>query len=126
MAMQSGDLLFLSGHVCRENGEVVTGRVGAGVAPQRAQQLARSVAIDLLATINAHCGLEAVRQVVKLTGYVRSAEEFSGQPAVLNGASDLMAEVFGAQHGRHARAAIGVSELPGGAAIEIEAIVRIG
>src|SRR5690348_13175354 len=102
MAVNDAGLLYLSGHVCKKDGEVVVGRIGEYVTPEQGTELAKSVAIDLLATIDANGGLDNVAQVVKLTGYVRSAIGFTGQPAVVNGASDLIAEVFGPDRGRHA------------------------
>lgn len=124
-ARHSGDLLYLSGHVCRDDGGVVRGVVGADVDPASAQQLARAVALDLLASAAAALGsVDRIAGVVRITGFVRSAPGFDGQPAVLNGASDLFVELFG-ERGRHARSAIGVSELPLGAALEIEAIFEV-
>jgi enamine deaminase RidA (YjgF/YER057c/UK114 family) len=125
MAVEDHGLLYLSGHVPRRNGEVITGRVGDDVDPDTANAIARTVALDMLATIASVTDLEAVRRIVKLNGYVRSAAGFAGQSAVINGASDLFAEVFGQERGVHARAALGVAELPGGAVLEIDALVRI-
>ena len=124
-ALQDGDLLYLSGHVCRRDGAIVSGRAGDDVSVDIARELARSVAIDILSTIEAAAGLNRVRKIVRIAGYIRSAPGFGEQPAVLNGASDLMVEVFGPDIGTHSRSAIGVSELPGGAVVEIDAIVRI-
>lgn len=124
-ARQSGNLLYLSGHVCRANGTVLTGVVGADIDPASAAKLARDVALDLLASAAAALGsLDRVTGVVRITGFVRSASGFAGQPLVVNGASDLFVEVFG-DRGRHARSAVGVSELPLGAALEIEAIFEV-
>lgn len=125
MARRSRGLLYLSGHVCRTDGEVVRGIVGADVDAAAAQRLARAIALDLLASAAAALGsIDRIAGVVRLTGYVRSAPGFDGQPAVVNGASDLFVELFG-DSGRHARSAIGVSELPLGAALEIEAIFEV-
>lgn len=126
MAVKDGDLLYLSGHICKSGGEIVAGRVGDDISVEKATDLARSVALDLLATIASHTGLDNVAQMVKLNGYIRSAPGFTGQPAVMNGASDLFVQIFGEVRGRHARSAVGVAELPGGAAVEIDAIVRVG
>jgi enamine deaminase RidA (YjgF/YER057c/UK114 family) len=124
-ARLAGELLYLSGHVCRRNGEVVRGVVGADVDPSDAQQLARAVALDLLASAAAVLGsVDRIGGVVRVTGFVRSAPGFDGQPAVINGASDLFLELLG-EHGRHARSAVGVAELPLGAALEIEAIFEV-
>jgi enamine deaminase RidA (YjgF/YER057c/UK114 family) len=124
-ARRSGRLLYLSGHVSRADGRVAAGVVGADIDAAQAQALARAIALDLLATAAAALGsVDDIAGVVRLTGYVRSAPGFEGQPAVINGASELFVDVFG-EAGRHARSAVGVSELPLGAAIEIEAIFEI-
>jgi enamine deaminase RidA (YjgF/YER057c/UK114 family) len=125
MARRAGDLLYLSGHVCRARGEVVRGIVGDDIDPVSARDLARTVALDLLASAATALGsADRIVGVLRLTGYVRSATGFHGQPAVINGASDLFVELFG-ELGRHARSAIGVNELPLGAALEIEAILEV-
>ncbi len=121
-ARRHGDLLHLSGHIARRDGEVVTGRVGEEVSAEAARQLAREIAIALLATAAAEAGgVDRLGGVVKVNAFVRSAPGFTEQPQVANGASDLFVEVFG-DEGRHARSAIGVSELPLGTCVEIEAI----
>lgn len=125
-ARRHGNLLYLSGHVSRASGGVVSGIVGDDVDVATANQLAGAIALDILASAAASLGSpDAIVGVVRLTGYVRSAPGFDGQPAVVNGASDLFVELFG-EAGRHARSAIGVSELPLGAAVEIEAILEVG
>jgi enamine deaminase RidA (YjgF/YER057c/UK114 family) len=124
-ARRSGRLLYLSGHVSRADGRVVAGVVGADIDATQAQVLARAIALDLLAAAAAALGsVDDIAGVVRLTGYVRSAPGFEGQPAVINGASELFVDVLG-EAGRHARSALGVSELPLGAAVEIEAIFEI-
>ena len=124
-ARRHGDLLFLSGHVARRDGAVLAGAVGADVDTASAVQLARGVALDLLASAAAATGsVDAVVGVIRLTAYVRSAPGFDAQPAVANGASDLFVELLG-DAGRHARSAVGVSDLPLGAALEIEAILAV-
>lgn len=124
-ARRSGRLLYLSGHVSRADGRVVAGVVGADIDAAQAQALARTIALDLLATAAAALGsVDDIAGVVRLTGYVRSAPGFEGQPAVINGASELFVDVLG-EAGRHARSAVGVSELPLGAAVEIEAIFEV-
>jgi enamine deaminase RidA (YjgF/YER057c/UK114 family) len=124
-ARRAGDLLYLSGHVSRAGGAVVSGVVGADVDPGAARQLARAIAVDLLATAAAAAGsVDAVVGVVRLTVYVRSAAGFDGQPLVADGASELLVELLG-EAGRHARSAVGVSELPLGAAVEIDAVVEV-
>jgi enamine deaminase RidA (YjgF/YER057c/UK114 family) len=125
-ARRHGDLLYLSGHVSRHpDGSVVSGIVGDDVDIDVAVQLARAVVLDLLASAAAAMGsADAITGVVRLTGYVRSAAGFAAQPTVINGASDLLVELFG-DAGRHARSAIGVAELPLCAAVEIEAILVV-
>lgn len=121
-ARRHGALLYLSGHLPRRDGQVVHGRVGAEVGLEIAQQMARKIALELVATAaEAAGGVDRLAGVVKLVGFVRSAPGFTKQPLVLNGASDVLVEIFG-DAGRHARSAIGVSELPMGAVMEIEAI----
>jgi enamine deaminase RidA (YjgF/YER057c/UK114 family) len=124
-ARRSGNLLYLSGHVCRRGGAVTRGVVGGDVDPVDAGRMARDVGLDLLASAAAALGsVDRITGVLRITGYVRSAPGFTAQPSVVNGASDLFVELFG-EHGRHARSAVGVNELPLGAALEIEAIFEI-
>lgn len=124
-ARRMGNLLFLSGHLGKRDGAVVAGRVGDNVDADTAYDLARRAAIDLLGTARAALGgLDSVA-VVKLTGFVHSAATFTEQSAVINGASDLLVAVFGPERGRHARSAIGVAQLPLGAAVELEAIFEV-
>ena len=121
-ARRAGALLHVSGHLGKRDGRVVTGRVGEDLNVEEAHELARSIAIDLVATAaEAAGGVDRLAGVVKLVGFVRSAAGFDQQPAVVNGASARLVEIFG-EAGRHARSAIGVGELPLGAALEIEAI----
>jgi enamine deaminase RidA (YjgF/YER057c/UK114 family) len=122
---RSGNLLFVSGHICKRDGAVVTGTVGDGVDTQTAYDLARLAALDVLGTIRAAVGSLDDVTFVKITGFVNSAPGFTEQSAVINGASDLLVEVLGAERGAHARSAIGVAQLPLGAAVEVEAIVEI-
>ena len=126
-AVRSGDLIFLSGHLCKRDGHIVRGSVGVSGdwTSTEAADLARLAAIDLLGSAaEAAGGVNNIEQVVKVTGYVRSTADFTDQPLVINGASDFFVEVFG-DAGRHARASVGVSALPLGAAVEIDAIVRV-
>ncbi|HEX6538275.1 MAG TPA: RidA family protein [Candidatus Dormibacteraeota bacterium] len=126
LTRRSGSLLFVSGHVCKENGQVVTGRLGDSLSTARGQELARATLIDVLATVRDAVGsLDSVRTVIKLSAYVNSAETFTEQSLVANGASDLLVDVFGEERGRHARAAVGVAQLPLGAAVELEAIFEV-
>ncbi len=129
-AVRYGDLVWTSGQLPMVDGTLpVTGVVGDGpehVSPERATELARTAALNALAAIAAKVGnLDAVVQVVKVVGYVASDPAFTGQPGVVNGASDLLGEVFG-EAGRHARSAVGVSALPLGAPVEIELVVALG
>ncbi len=124
-ARQAGGLLYLSGHVPRVDGVVVAGVGGQDIDLASAEKLARAVALDLLASAAAALGSpDRITGVVRLTGYVRGAAGFAAQPAVISGASDLFVDLFG-DHGRHARSAVGVADLPLGAAIEIEAIFEV-
>jgi enamine deaminase RidA (YjgF/YER057c/UK114 family) len=124
-ARRAGDLLFLSGHLAKRDGEVVAGRVGDDLDTDTAYDLARRAAIDLLGTARAALGTLDGVGVVKLTGFVQSAPSFTEQSAVINGASDLLVAVLGPERGRHARSAIGVAQLPLGAAVELEAIFEV-
>jgi enamine deaminase RidA (YjgF/YER057c/UK114 family) len=124
-ARRTGSLLYLSGHVSRSNGTVVTGRLGETHDRDEGYALARAAAIDLLSSARATLGsLDHVRGVVKLTGFVNSTGDFTDQPFVVNGASDLFVSVFETA-GRHARSAVGVAQLPLGAAVELEAILEV-
>ena len=119
--VQAGPLLFLSGHVPVREGKMVhTGKVGGELTVEQAQEAARFTAINCLATIRQALGsLDRVRRVVRLTGYVQSAPGFNQQAAVLNGASDLLAAVFG-EAGVHVRTAVGAAELPSNAVVELD------
>lgn len=109
-----------------ENGELVaTGRVGAAVTPADAKELSKRCALAALAAVDSVVGLDSVVRVVKVTGYVASAPGFTGQPGVVDGASDLFVSVFG-EAGRHARSVVGVADLPLGSPVEIEVVVEIG
>jgi enamine deaminase RidA (YjgF/YER057c/UK114 family) len=124
-ALRSGSLVYVSGQVPMVNGEVPqTGKVGGSVTAEEAKALARICALNGLAAIHELVGLDSVTQVVKLVGFVASTPEFTGQPAVVNGASELLAEIFG-DAGRHARSAIGVAALPLDVPVEVELIVEI-
>ncbi|SCL14895.1 RidA family protein [Micromonospora inyonensis] len=124
-AVQSGRTVYVSGQLPMAEGKLLaTGKVGAGVSPEQAKDLAQRCALNALAAIEALVGLENVVKVVKLTGFVASAPGFTGQPGVINGASDLLGTVFG-EAGRHARSAVGVSELPLDAPVEVDLIVEV-
>jgi enamine deaminase RidA (YjgF/YER057c/UK114 family) len=125
-AVRTGQLVFTSGQLPFVQGSLAaTGKVGGDVSPEEAKDHARTCALNALAAVDALVGLDSVTRVVKLVGFVASADGFTGQPAVINGASDLLGEVFG-EAGQHARAAVGVAELPLGAPVEVELIVEIG
>jgi len=124
-AVQSGDYVYVSGQLPLVEGKLTqTGKVGAEVTAEQGAELARTCAVNVLAAVEALVGLGRVVKIVKVVGFVASAPGFTGQPAVVNGASTLFGEVFGEQ-GRHARSAVGVAELPLGAPVEVEAIVEI-
>jgi enamine deaminase RidA (YjgF/YER057c/UK114 family) len=124
-AVQSGQHVYVSGQLPMAEGKLLaTGKVGAGVSAEQAKQLAQRCALNGLAAIDSLVGLENVVKVVKLTGFVASAAGFTGQPGVINGASDLFGTVFG-EAGRHARSAVGVAELPLDAPVEVEVIVEV-
>jgi enamine deaminase RidA (YjgF/YER057c/UK114 family) len=125
-AVRSGNLVYTAGQLPMQAGKLaVTGKVGTDVAPQVANTLARICALNALAAVHSLVGIDAVTQVVKVVGFVASAPGFNGQPGVVNGASELLAEVFG-DHGAHARSAVGVSELPLDAPVEVELVVEVG
>jgi enamine deaminase RidA (YjgF/YER057c/UK114 family) len=123
----SGDLLFISGQISKDGtGRVLTGTVGAGVLVEEGQEAARHCALNLLAQAKAALGdLNRVIQVLRLTGFVASAPDFTDQPKIINGASDLLVAVLG-NAGRHTRSAVGVASLPLNACVEIDAIFKIG
>jgi len=122
--MVHGDTAFVSGQLPFLDGELAIGRLGADVDVERGIEIARACGLMILAQLRAAGLLERVSQVVKLGGFVASTPEFVEQHKVVNGASDLMSEVFG-EKGRHARAAVGVPALPLGAAVEVDAIVAL-
>jgi enamine deaminase RidA (YjgF/YER057c/UK114 family) len=124
-AVQSGSYVYTSGQLPMVEGKLpVTGKVGAEVTAEEAKELARTCALNALAAVHDLVGLDAVTGVVKVVGFVASAPGFTGQPKVINGASDLLGEVFG-EAGRHARSAVGVAELPLGAPVEVELVVEV-
>ena len=128
-AVRTGTLVFTSGQLPMVGGELpFVGKVGALVTPEQAKDLARTCALNALAAIDALVGLDAVVQVVKVVGFVASAPDFTGQPAVVNGASELLGEVFGSEvggAGQHARSAVGVVSLPLDAPVEVELVVEV-
>ena len=127
MTRRSGAQLFVSGHISKRDGAVAAGRLGDTLTRDDGYALARATAIDVLASVRAALGsLNGVRAVLRLSGYVNSAPSFTDQPFVVNGASDLLVEVFGEECGKHTRAAIGVAQLLLGAAVELEAVFEVG
>lgn len=125
-AVRSGNLVYTAGQLPFEAGKLThTGKVGADVTPEQGKALARICALNALAAVDSLVGLDSVAQVVKVVGFVASAPGFHGQPGVINGASNLLAEVFG-DGGAHARSAVGVAELPLDAPVEVELIVEVG
>lgn len=124
--VQSGNLVFLSGHIARQAGKPRVGQLGSDMATEAGKAAARAVAIDLLGTLQAAVGdLERVRRIVKLLSLVNSSATYTEHHLVTNGASELMVQVFGAERGAHARSAFGVAQLPMGACVEIELIAEV-
>jgi enamine deaminase RidA (YjgF/YER057c/UK114 family) len=125
-ARRSGNLVFTAGQVPFVDGVVAaTGKVGAEVSAEQAYDLARICTLNALAAVDALVGLDAVTGVVKVVGFVASDPSFTGQPGVVNGASDLLGEVFG-EPGAHARSAVGVAVLPLDVPVEVELVVEVG
>jgi enamine deaminase RidA (YjgF/YER057c/UK114 family) len=125
-AVRTGAYVYVSGQVPVVDGKLpATGKVGAEVSPADAAGLARTCALNAIAAAAAAAGgLDLIRRIVKVTGFVASAPGFNGQPQVVNGASELLIEVFG-EEGRHARSAVGVAELPLDAPVEVELIAEV-
>ena len=124
-AVRTGNLVYTSGQLPLAGGELIrTGKVGAEVSPEDAKAAARTCALNALAAIDALVGIDSVVRVVKVVGFVASSPGFSGQPGVVNGASEFLGEVLG-EAGSHARSAVGVSELPLDAPVEVELIVEV-
>jgi len=124
-AIRTGNQVWTSGQIPFVNGELAaTGKVGAEVSAEDAYSYARIAALNALAAVDALVGIDKVTRVLKIVGFVASAEDFGGQPAVINGASELMGEIFG-DAGAHARSAVGVAELPLNSPVEVEIIVEI-
>ncbi|GAA1789037.1 RidA family protein [Luedemannella flava] len=125
-AVRSGPHVFVSGQVPMADGRLIAvGKVGAEISQDEAKELAARCALSGLAAVDNLVGIDAVTRVVKVTGFVAAAPGFTAVPAVINGASELLGEVFG-DAGRHARSAVGVAELPLGAPVEVEFIFEIG
>ncbi len=125
MSAQSGKTVYLSGHIAKKDGKPWVGKLGASLSTEEGKVAARSIAIDLIATLHAHVGdLNRVMRIVKLMSLVNSTPEFTEQHLVTNGASELVADVFG-ERGKHARSAFGVAQIPLGACVEIEMIAEV-
>jgi len=124
--VQTGNLVFLSGHIARRDGKPWTGQFGRNMTTEEGKAAARAIAIDLLGTLHVAVGdLNRVRRIVKLMSLVNSTADFTEQHLVTNGASELIGQVFG-DAGAHARSAFGVAQIPLGACVEIEMIAEIG
>ena len=124
--VQTGNLVFLSGHLPKRDGKVITGQLGKNLSTDEGKAAARAIAIDLLGTLQAAVGgdLSRVKRIVKIMGLVNSTADYTEQHLVINGCSELLAEVLG-DAGRHARSAFGVSQIPLGACVEIELIAEV-
>jgi enamine deaminase RidA (YjgF/YER057c/UK114 family) len=123
--VRTGNLVCLSGHIARKEGKAWVGQLGKTMNTEDGKAAARAIAIDLMGTLNAAVGdLDKVKRIVKLMGLVNSTSEFTEQHLVINGASELFAQVFG-DKGAHARSAFGVAQIPMGSCVEIELIAEI-
>ena len=125
--VQTGNLVFLSGHLAKQDGKVWVGQFGTNISVEDGQRAARNVAIDLMGTLHAATGgdLNRVKRIVKLMSLVNSTGSFTEHHLVTNGASELIGQVFGAEVGAHARSAFGVAQIPLGACVEIEMIAEL-
>ena len=125
MAVTTGSTVFVSGHIAKEAGKPWVGKLGLDMDTASGKAAARSIAIDLMATLQSHLGsLDRVKRIVKVMGLVNSTDLFTEQHLVVNGCSELLFEVFG-EAGKHARSAFGVAQIPLGACVEIELIAEI-
>ena len=124
--VQTGNLVFLSGHIAKKDGKVWAGQLGRNITTDEGKLAARAVAVDLMGTLHAAVGdLNRVKRILKLMSLVNSTGDFTEQHLVTNGASELIGEVFGAEKGAHARSAFGVAQIPLGACVEIELIAEV-
>lgn len=123
--VRSGDIVHISGQLSVDGSAAICGRIGDNLTPADGVRAARLCAINLIGQFRAACGgdLERLRRVVKLAGFIQAGQEFTDIPAVMNGCSDLIVEVFG-DRGRHARSAVGVYRLPLGCAVEVDALIE--
>jgi enamine deaminase RidA (YjgF/YER057c/UK114 family) len=124
--VQTGNLVFLSGHIAKQDGKAWVGQLGKTMSTEQGKAAARAVAIDLMGTLQAACGgnLERVKRLVKVMSLVNSASDYTEHHLVTNGCSELLGQVFGPV-GAHARSAFGVAQLPMGACVEIELIAEL-
>ena len=122
--VQTGKLVFLSGHLAKKDGQVIVGQLGKNISLEEGKAAARAIAIDLMGTLEAAVGLGQVKRIVKVLSLVNSSADFTDHHLVTNGASELLVEVFG-DAGKHARSAFGVAQIPLGACVEIELIAEI-
>ena len=123
---KTGNLVFLSGHVAKKDGKPWVGKLGENISTEEGKLAARAVAVDLLGTLHAATGdLNKITRIVKVMSLVNSTLSFTEQHLVTNGASELLAEVFGAEKGAHARSAFGVAQIPMGCCVEIELIAEV-
>jgi enamine deaminase RidA (YjgF/YER057c/UK114 family) len=127
MYAQTGNTVYLSGHIAKKDGKPWVGQLGKNMNTEEGKQAARAIAIDLMGTLQMACDgdLTRVKRIVKVMSLVNSTGEFTEQHLVTNGASELFGEVFG-EKGKHARSAFGVAQIPLGACVEIELIAEIG
>jgi enamine deaminase RidA (YjgF/YER057c/UK114 family) len=124
--VQTGNLVFLSGHLAKKDGKVIVGQLGKTMTTEEGKAAARAIAIDLMGTLHAAVGdLNKVKRIVKLMSLVNSTSDFTEHHLVTNGCSELLGEVFG-DAGKHARSAFGVAQIPMGACVEIELIAEVG
>ncbi len=125
MSAQTGNTLFLSGHIAKKDGKPLVGKLGLTMNTEEGKLAARSIAIDLMATMQAHLGnLDRVKRIVKVMSLVNSTETYTEHHLVTNGCSELLFDVFG-EAGKHARSAFGVAQIPLGACVEIELIAEV-
>jgi enamine deaminase RidA (YjgF/YER057c/UK114 family) len=123
--VQTGNLVFISGHTAKQNGKPWVGQLGKTMTTEEGKAAARSIAVDLMGTLQAAVGdLDKVKRIVKLMSLVNSTSEFTEHHLVTNGCSELLGQVFGDQ-GKHARSAFGVAQIPTGSCVEIEMIVEV-
>ena len=124
--MRTGNIVFIAGHIpLAEDGKLITGRVGENITVEEAYDAAKCVGLHICSTLKYNLGdLDKVKRILKLTGFVNCVDNFTQQPSVINGCSDLMVQIFG-EKGRHTRSAVGTNILPLNVCVEIEAIVEV-